>query len=553
LHWANFRNGIDGGPIKCSQREMADYYPLLAKAVAGLPDSTPETRDAIYERARKALFGQLRALDPPVPEEAIEREAQALERAVAQLETELTSLTGTESDALPAGTAAVPPLEPSTAPRPQPASKGKDVRSRTFGKVTVPAARPPRPPAPPLKVRRESSGTPPAAPSPGAPQPGKTSNRKGPAPSSGPPPAAPLPPISKPFPPQAESRAPEAAIAPYGRADFSDREVHPTAEGLSGPEAPVFTVPSFEAFAQEAPAASPESDEPVASMRLEARHPFAPRPEGDTGAVKRAAIVVGVVGLVVVIVAIAAYKLRDHPEDLMRLQPSPPATQNEAGSGGKIIDRIEAGGATPGAPPASATAERKEGAKSDSAPANPVLPVARRAALLMEAPEEKSKVKTLLGTVIWRDDNVSNGSDKPLSMAVDAEVDIPEEGFQASIIIEKNFDASLPASHTIKLRFSARPGSPLADIKHVSVSLRREGSPTGEPLKGISVPVTQNFFLIGLSLGVGETSNLDLLHSREWFDIPIVLANGRIAKLTFEKGPSGQSALNDALASWQAQ
>src|ERR1700736_6948774 len=74
---------------------MADYYPLLAKAVAGLPDSTAEARHAIYERARGAFFGQLRNLDPPVPEEAIEREAQALEVAVAQLETEIASRSGT--------------------------------------------------------------------------------------------------------------------------------------------------------------------------------------------------------------------------------------------------------------------------------------------------------------------------------------------------------------------------------------------------------------------------------------------------------------------------
>ena len=78
---------------------MADYYPVLAKAVAGLPDSTAESRHAIYERARGALFGQLRSLDPPVPEEAIEREAQALEVAVARLETEIASRPDTGSGA----------------------------------------------------------------------------------------------------------------------------------------------------------------------------------------------------------------------------------------------------------------------------------------------------------------------------------------------------------------------------------------------------------------------------------------------------------------------
>ncbi|MGA7385524.1 MAG: hypothetical protein WBW81_12775, partial [Methylocella sp.] len=78
---------------------MADYYPLLAKAVAGLPEPTAEARHAIYERARGALFGQLRNLDPPVPEEVIAREAQALEVAVAQLETEIVSRPGTGSGA----------------------------------------------------------------------------------------------------------------------------------------------------------------------------------------------------------------------------------------------------------------------------------------------------------------------------------------------------------------------------------------------------------------------------------------------------------------------
>src|SRR5664279_2392615 len=67
---------------------MADYYPLLAKAVSGLKTSTPEARGAIYERARKALLGQLRSMQPPAPESAIEREAKALDEAVARLELE---------------------------------------------------------------------------------------------------------------------------------------------------------------------------------------------------------------------------------------------------------------------------------------------------------------------------------------------------------------------------------------------------------------------------------------------------------------------------------
>ena len=183
----------------------------------------------------------------------------------------------------------------------------------------------------------------------------------------------------------------------------------------------------------------------------------------------------------------------------------------------------------------------------------PVVPVAHRAALLVEAPDEPSKVKTIVGTVVWRVENVSNGPDEPLSMAVRAEVEIPEAKLQAEMILQKNFDSTLPASHTIKVRLLVPPDSPLANLKQVNVLMRSEEIPAGEALKGITVPVTDNSFLIGLSRGADEAANLDLLRSREWFDIAMVLANGHIAKLTFEKGPSGRGALDDAIASWQAQ
>jgi hypothetical protein len=261
-------------------------------------------------------------------------------------------------------------------------------------------------------------------------------------------------------------------------------------------------------------------------------------------------IISAIVGLVVALVAIAAYKLRDRPEDLVRLQPRSPSTEGEAGAGGKIVDRIGAGTAKPG----TATADRNDAAKSSSGPANSPIPVAHRAALLVEAPEETSKVKTFLGTVVWRVDNVSSGPDEPLSSAVRAEIDIPEEKLQVAMTVQKNFDGTLPASHTMKLTFTVPQDGPLGNIKQISVlQMRREDFATGDSLKGITVPVMENSFLVGLARGDAESSNLDLLRSRQWLDVPMVLANGHIAKLTFEKGPSGQRALDDAMASWQAR
>ncbi len=135
-----------------------------------------------------------------------------------------------------------------------------------------------------------------------------------------------------------------------------------------------------------------------------------------------------------------------------------------------------------------------------------------------------------------------------------ADIEIPEEKLQAVMTFQKNSDATLPASHTMKLNFTLAPGGPLADIQQISVpQMRRENTATGEALSGLPVPISQNAFLVELSRGDSETGNLDLLRSREWIDVPIVLSNGLIAKMTFEKGPPGQLALEDALASWQAQ
>ena len=61
---------------------MADYHPLIARAVEGLGTSSGEARRSLYERARAALVAQLRGIDPPLSEADITRERLALEDAM---------------------------------------------------------------------------------------------------------------------------------------------------------------------------------------------------------------------------------------------------------------------------------------------------------------------------------------------------------------------------------------------------------------------------------------------------------------------------------------
>src|SRR5262245_2317930 len=76
---------------------MTDYYPLIARAIAGLDKSTGEGRRALYERARTALVNQLRGLDPPLSESEITRERLGLEEAIRRVAAEAAKRPRTEA------------------------------------------------------------------------------------------------------------------------------------------------------------------------------------------------------------------------------------------------------------------------------------------------------------------------------------------------------------------------------------------------------------------------------------------------------------------------
>ncbi|MGP8171213.1 hypothetical protein, partial [Rhodoblastus sp.] len=382
---------------------MADYYPLLSKAVTGLKTSTPETRGAIYERARKALLGQLRNMQPPAPEAAIEREARALDEAIARIELDF------------AGT------------------------------------------------RAPAEETPTAAPEEKAPA----------APNSSERPAAEEP----------ESGAPERS-------------------------------------AESAPA---ETADEMSAGRENLR-PAAPKPpRGSGGGLRRFVILGSALAAVVVLVAGAAWKLRDRPEDLAKLAPAPQKAEQQ--TSGKIEQRV--GAATPAPQPASPPIAAPP-ANPAPAPAQSV-PIAYRAAVLIQAASEPGGVKTYVGTVVWRRDSVNSGPNRQLTDSIRADIDVPDAGLKASMTIEKNYDATLSASHTITVHFDPAPNSVVGNVKAINVpEMRRDDAPRGAPLQGMEVDVAPNLFLVGL-YSASLTANIEMIRSLAWFDIPMSLADGRIA------------------------
>ncbi|MGL5117259.1 MAG: hypothetical protein ACRC7G_07690 [Beijerinckiaceae bacterium] len=81
---------------------MADYYPLLARAVQGLDPNTAEARADIYGRARGALNRQLSGLDSASSPGVAARELAALDAVIERLELEFDQWSEPELPALDA-------------------------------------------------------------------------------------------------------------------------------------------------------------------------------------------------------------------------------------------------------------------------------------------------------------------------------------------------------------------------------------------------------------------------------------------------------------------
>ena len=504
---------------------MAEYYPLLAKAVGSLPNSTPETRRVVYERARKALIGQLRTLHPPVPEDDIERESVELDRAIQRLERELAS------GGIPTPAGAAPPVvKSSPAPiasrPPRPASVLPDAGDAANRKPSIPVRTKMPKPKPaiaagaPVQQTAELTGT-----------------------LAG---ASVSPPV--------DSETGLAILPPA----VSGVVAPPERAAVAAPPEPTATTPGLPTVGMATSGITAGSD-PLVRPRVDMQRPIAPQPPGSGSARRRVWIIPAGIGIVVLVVAAAAYKLRDTRQSTMRAKPTEQVAQSESGKISERVGNPNSDSATRSADVASKapsrsadTGEAAVPAASSQTPANPEVPVAHRAALLIEAPDEPNKVKTFLGSVVWKLNNVNEVPGDAVGLAVEADVDLPDDKMKAVLTFEKNTDASLPASHTIKIRFNPQPGSPTGSIKQISVpQLRQEDSPSGEALAGVTVSVVPNSFLVGLSPGNAETVNIKQLKDNQWIDVPILLDSGKIAKLTFEKGTSGERDLNEAIASWQ--
>jgi hypothetical protein len=556
---------------------MADYYPLIARAIAGLDPNAPgESRRALYERARAALIAQLRSVQPPLSESEITRERLALEEAVRKVESEAAQRA--RDAARPAGT-----------PRAGDALRRASVRPGEAAPAGAAPAAGPRPATPPAQGPRNdrpASGAPGERPenqqrSPrnlradAAPSQPRPQQPQQPPQPSGQQPSQPASPLA------AQPVAMQEPQLPPGR----ERPAVPPRRGADNGSAQVQGVRGFRDITADAddlgraaaqanraarktyanvPSPSPEferlepgldnrgadldepfsDDEAIADADRYAPQPPAPRPRigADRDVARKplrlaafpfkSAIAIGVVLVLGGAAMLWGKSAINTISALLKSQPQAvveaPKDSSAPLAKPKIPDRV-------GQAPSS----------------EQVAPVAQRVVLYDEDPSDP-KGKQYVGSVIWRTDQVKGpGGQKP-DIAVRADIEIPDRKFKMTMSFRRNTDSSLPASHTVELTFILPPDFTGGGVGNVpGILMKSNEQARGTPLAGLAVKVTDGFFLVGLSnVDADHQRNVQLLKERSWFDVPLVYTNQRRAIIAIEKGSPGERAFNDAFTAW---
>jgi hypothetical protein len=532
---------------------MADYYPLIARAIAGLDPSAPgESRRALYERARAALIAQLRSVQPPLSESEITRERLSLEEAVRKVESEAAQRARDASrsgggDRGRAGDA----FRATTRPTARPGEAPPPAASQPPASSQPPPASRPRPPGPPARNDRPPLGqernlradAPPARPQPPQPQVPMqdpqlppTRERTG-APRRGPDNSAPQAPGMRGFRDiaadaddlgRAAAQANRAARKTYANVPSPSPEfdrLEPNLENRGAdPDAPY----SYDESVEEAERYTPPPQAPRPRVAADRE----PKKRARSGAVFpfKSAIAIGVVLILVGAAILWGKSVVTSVSGLFKPSQTVVEAPKDASTLAKpkIPDRV-------GQP-----------ASSDQ-----IAPVAQRVVLYDEDPADP-KGKQYVGSVIWRTEQVKAAAGQPADLAVRADIDIPDRKFKMTMSFRRNTDTSLPASHTAELTFILPPDFAGGGVGNVpGILMKSNEQARGTPLAGLAVKVTDGFFLVGLSnVDADRQRNLQLLKERSWFDVPLVYVNQRRAIIAIEKGAPGERAFNDAFAAW---
>ena len=547
---------------------MADYHPLIARAVEGLGTSSGEARRALYERARAALVAQLRGIDPPLSEADITRERLALEDAIRKVEAETVRKSRAEPRPAPQLRPSPPPPRPPAPPPPPPPPPQASAQ--------------PVPPPP----RRERASAPPFGEAPPVPRQDMRPDMQ----------RAESPPLRAPA-----DLAAEESTSPFAPPSARNRILNARTsavprEGLKGLRNVVNEVDDLgsastqaarsardtrDFYGNSAPRHDLDDDAPPPRNRIEPRfaedadlledapqmrslepsyhtededaafpppggrafarehdeHYQQPRPPRSYRGLAQLAVLAVILGGLTATVSWQWSNITHLYQFFSHLRARQTQSTQAPTAEPKFSGRV---------PQDQGVGTQAGASSSQAGPA-----VAQRVVLYQEDPNNPQG-KQFVGSAVWRTETVSPGTGLAPELEVRADIEIPEQHMTVTWTLRRNTDQALPASHTIEIMFNVPPDFPGGGVANVPGVLMKESEQArGTPLAGLAVKVTNGFFLIGLSAVDADLQrNIQLLKSRPWFDIPIVYNNGGRAILALEKGPPGDRAFADAFAAW---
>jgi len=168
--------------------------------------------------------------------------------------------------------------------------------------------------------------------------------------------------------------------------------------------------------------------------------------------------------------------------------------------------------------------------------------------LLLEASDSgKTGALPFSGSIDW-----SQGTDEMGLPTLIGKASIPARNLAVDVLIRKNSDASLPASHLMEVNFKVSDsfvGGSIAGLP--GVLLKNEELVQGTPLVGASARVVGNSFLFALSASPEDIqANSNLLMSRKYMDLALIYATGKRAIITLEKDPAAVALFNEVVGAW---
>jgi len=174
--------------------------------------------------------------------------------------------------------------------------------------------------------------------------------------------------------------------------------------------------------------------------------------------------------------------------------------------------------------------------------------VAGSQSLLLEASDSGTTgAVPFSGTVDW-----SKGTDELGQPTLVGKANIPARNLSVELLIRRNSDPSLPASHLMEINFTVPDtfiGGSIAGLP--GVLLKNEELVQGAPLVGASARVVGNSFLFALSATPEDnTANTTLLTSRKWMDLALIYASGKRAIITLEKDAAAQALFTEVFGAW---